>query len=133
MASPKVNSKRVMRRANVQLEGFKKRPDLEKGLPCTVDGIHGSMDVVDVRAKELESAKNAVHAAVLALNAAAGDLRGMIAANIAVAAMLHGNQSDAVAFLGGATRRGGRRKGGATPTDAPKADTTPSDATAHAA
>ena len=39
MRSARVSSKRVVTRTAAQLEGFKKRPELEKGMPCTIAEI----------------------------------------------------------------------------------------------
>lgn len=133
MLSNKVSSKRVEKRADAFLEGLKKRPDLATGLPCSSEAITASKSKVAALATELASAKNAVHAAVLALNAAAVELRGQLNSNLAVAAMLYGTQSDAIEFLGGKIRRGGRRSAGVTAGNVPKADASPSDAISHAA
>jgi len=124
MSTPFVKSKPVVAKADKQLNSFKDRPDLGKGMPFPPKRLEQEVR----KHLELEARQEAAKAALAMLTQqtkeSAFDLREAVNANLAEAGIRHGRYAPEIALLGGRPLKGTRgKRGGAVETHEASAPT----------
>jgi len=139
MRSARVDSQRVLARANAQLEGFKIRSGLEVGMPIPADEIAASVAKVGESKSKVESLKQALRAATRAAHETGFELNRKLGVNIVYGELKYGLKSDEVVALGSkvllkASRSKSKGREIAPPQDSSaQSGASPSDATAKVA
>lgn len=106
-----VSEKRASSRIRAHLQGLVAHPELQAGLPRTLEHLKKALDEVLAVSQEREQLKAELKLKTMALHGLLRDLLEQVRANLAVAAMIHQPNSDAIELLGGKRRTGGRRSG----------------------
>ncbi len=101
---------RVLARVRALIQGLTDHPELGKGLPTTPEMVKKALDEILEAGSAQEQLKKTLLLATRSQQIRLRNAREMVSASLAVAAMIHQPNSDAVVLLGGKPRRGGRRK-----------------------
>ncbi len=110
MSQSYLSEERVLARVRALIQGLTDHPELGKGLPTPLEMVKKSLDAILAAASTQEQLKKVLRGATKSLQILLRDAREMVRANLAVAAMIHQPNSDAIVLLGGKPRRGGGRK-----------------------